>query len=165
MIKKIIPIVIAMSSLMVMWCSKSIETIQTWDNVNLSYSASFEDWSIFKNQESIEINVWNWDIIKWIEDWIIWLKQGEEKEIKIPPELWYWKDYDNAKIQKIAKIIIDRLATKPEIWKPYKVGNLEGIIKGSEWDGDFKIFILDTNPRNTYENLMVKVKIDKITKK
>jgi hypothetical protein len=80
------------------------------------------------------------------------------------PDNWYWKDYDSAKVQKITKIIFDRMWFKPEIWKSYKIWDLEGIIKSTEWSWDFQIFMLDTNPRNTYENLIFKVKIDKITK-
>jgi len=165
MYKKIILPIIITSSIIILWCWKSVNIVETWDKVDITYSVNFTNWDVFQTQDIKEITIWSWDIIKWVEDSIIWLKQLEEKEITITPENWYWKDYKSSNVQNLTKMIFDRMWIKPEIWKSYKIWNLEGIIKWTEWNGDFQIFMLDTNPRNTYENLIFKVKIDKIIKK
>ena len=164
MSKKIISIIIFFFLIIIIWCWRSWDKVQIWDNLTITYSANFEDWSIFKDQQSIKITVGSWEIIKWIEDWIIWIKQWDKKEIFITPENGYKKEYDTLKVQKITKIIFDRMWINPEIWKTYKIWDLEGIVKWTEWNWDFQIFMLDTNPRNTYENLIFKIKIDKIAK-
>lgn len=164
MFKKIILISLITLSIIISWCSNWTKTVEIWDKVTLTYSINFEDWSVFNTSATVETRIWDWAIVKWLEESIIWLKNWDEKEILVIPDNWYWKDYDSAKVQKITKIIFDRMWFKPEIWKSYKIWDLEGIIKSTEWSWDFQIFMLDTNPRNTYENLIFKVKIDKITK-
>jgi len=165
MFKKIITIIAICFSIIILWCSNWSKTIQIWDKVTLTYSANFQDWSIFQSWNTIiDIIIWSWEVVKWIENWIIWMKSWEEKEIIVTPENWYAKDYDPTKIQKITKIIFDRIWLKPEIWNFYKIWDLEGIIKEKEWSWDFQIFMLDTNSRNTYENIIYKIKIAKITR-
>jgi len=166
MFKKITLAAIIAFSIILLWCWNWWKIIQSWNKVTLTYSANFEDWSIFNTGETVTITLWSWNIIKWIEDWIIGLKKWDKKEIFIIPEYGYGKQYNPLKVQQIAKIIIDRNIkinkTNPEIWKLYKIWDIEGIIKSKEWKWDFQYFMLDINPRNTYENLIFKVKIDKI---
>jgi FKBP-type peptidyl-prolyl cis-trans isomerase 2 len=164
MLKKVIVAAIIVFSITIWWCRKSTNIVQTWNKVSLTYSAKFEDWDIFKDQESVDITVGSWDIIKWVEEWIIWLKQSQEKEILVTPENGYIANYDASKVQKLTKIIFDRLWIKPKIGGNYKIWNLEGIIKWTEGTWDFQVFMLDTNPRETLDNLIFKVKIEKIFK-
>lgn len=163
MFKKITLSTIIAFAITILWCTQLWKAIQIGDTVTLTYSANFEDWSVFEPQKSLSITVWSWNTIKGIESWIIWLKIWDEKTILIKPEAGYAKDYDISKVQKITKMIFDRIWIMPKIWKFYKIWELEGIIKSTEGNWDFQIFMLDTNPKNTYENLILKLKIEKIT--
>ncbi|MFZ2150603.1 MAG: FKBP-type peptidyl-prolyl cis-trans isomerase [Candidatus Absconditicoccaceae bacterium] len=164
MFKKIILIAVIFFSIILLGCGSGKNTVQIGDKVTLTYSINFEDGSVFNTASTIETNIGDGAIVKGVEESIIGLKSGDKKEILVAPENGYGKNYDAAKVQKITKMIFDRMGLKPEIGKSYKIGDLEGIIKSTQGSGDFQVFMLDTNPRNTYENLIFKIKIDKITK-
>lgn len=162
--KKIWLLIFIIWSIFVLWCGKSqeLKTIENWDKVSITYSSNFENWDVFQENNTLEITVWKQETIKWLEQWIIWMKQWEEKEILVEANLWYWDKYDDTKVQQIAKFIFDRLNLIPELWKEYEIWNIKWKVKSIEWDWDYTIIMLDTNPRETYENLLFKVKIEKI---
>ena len=165
MIKKIFISILFISIVIISWCSKPQLELDFWDRVMISYSAKFEDWSVFQSWETkIDANIWDWAIIKWIEEAIIWLKQWDQKEILINPENWFWNQYNKNNTHNISKIIFDRIWLEPKLWQYFKISDIQWIITATEWSGDNISYILDANPRQTYQNLIFKVKIENITK-
>ena len=81
MLKKIAVTIVILLSIIILWCWNWSKTVQVWNKVTLTYSANFQDWSIFGSwNTTIDITIWSWEIIKGIENWIIWMKTLEEKQ-------------------------------------------------------------------------------------
>lgn len=61
-------------------------------------------------------------------------------------------------IQKVGKLIFDKLSITPEIGSVQKLDQLEGVIKGIESDGSGNNFVLfDINPKQTRDTLTYKI--------
>lgn len=83
--------------------------IQLWDNITVDYIWRLEDGTVFDTSvESVAKEVWKYNearnysewltfevwagqMIKWFDEWVIWMKVGQTKTIKFWPEKWYWK--------------------------------------------------------------------------
>ena len=83
------------------------EWIKEWDNIVVDYIWRLEDWTVFDTSiESIakacwkynewrdytqwlSFQVWAWQMIKWFDEWVIWMKLWQTKTVQFWPEKWY----------------------------------------------------------------------------
>jgi FKBP-type peptidyl-prolyl cis-trans isomerase 2 len=88
------------------------EWIKTWDNIVVDYIWRLEDWTVFDTSiESVakacwkysewrdytqwlSFKVWEWQMIKWFDNWVVWMKLWQTKTVEFGPEEWYWKRND-----------------------------------------------------------------------
>ena len=81
--------------------------IKEWDNIVVDYIWRLEDWTVFDTSiESIakacgkyneyrdytqwlSFEVWAWQMIKWFDNGVIWMKLWQTKTVKFWPEEWY----------------------------------------------------------------------------
>ena len=81
--------------------------IKVWDNIVVDYIWRLEDWTVFDTSiESIAkacwkyneardytqwlaFEVWAWQMIKWFDKWVVWMKLWQTKTVKFWPEEWY----------------------------------------------------------------------------
>ena len=87
----------------------SWEEIKKWDKIVVDYIWRLEDWTIFDTSiesiakangsynearnygEWLAFEVWAWQMIKWFDEWVIWMKLWQTKTVEFGPEKWYWK--------------------------------------------------------------------------
>ena len=85
------------------------EWIKIWDNIVVDYIWRLEDWTIFDTSvaevakacwkynewrnydEWLAFKVWEGQMIKWFDEWVIWMKLGQTKTVQFGPEKWYWQ--------------------------------------------------------------------------
>ena len=83
------------------------EAIKVWDNIVVDYIWRLEDWTVFDTSiESIaracgkysegrdytqwlSFEVWAWQMIKWFDDGVVWMKLWQTKTVKFGPDEWY----------------------------------------------------------------------------
>ena len=83
--------------------------IKVWDNITVDYIWRLEDWTVFDTSiESIakacwkyneardytqwlSFEVWAWQMVKWFDEWVVWMKIWQTKTVKFWPEKWYWQ--------------------------------------------------------------------------
>ena len=83
------------------------EEIKAWDNIVVDYIWRLEDWTVFDTSiesiakacgtynenrdytEWLSFEVWAWQMIKWFDNWVIWMKLWQTKTVKFWPEEWY----------------------------------------------------------------------------
>jgi len=91
------------------------EEIKEWDNITVDYIWRLEDGTVFDTSiESIAKACWKyitwWDysqwlsfevwtpwLIKWFNEWVIWMKVWQTKTVQFWPKEWYW-EYDKEAI-------------------------------------------------------------------
>ena len=39
----------------------------------------------------LSFEVWAWQMIKWFDEWVIWMKVWQTKTVEFWPEKWYWQ--------------------------------------------------------------------------
>lgn len=103
--KILIPSILVISLLLAGCRNKEI---QNGDKVSLSMTGQFESQEILENKD-ITITVGSGETLKGIETALIGMKKGESKTITIQPENGYGKDYKITNIQKISKLIFDKM--------------------------------------------------------
>ena len=85
----------------------SWEEIKVWDNIVVDYIWRLEDWTVFDTsieeiakscgkynewrnyKEWLWFEVWAWQMIKWFDEWVVWMKEWQTKTVKFWPEKWY----------------------------------------------------------------------------
>ena len=100
------------------------EEIKQWDNIVVDYIWRLEDWTVFDTSiesiakacwkytegrnynEWLAFQVWWWQMIKWFDEWVIWMRIWQTKTVKFWPEKWYWKRNDQYVLTY----------TKDEVW-------------------------------------------------
>ena len=100
------------------------EEIKLWDNIVVDYIWRLEDWTVFDTSiksiaEScwiynkwrdytswLSFEVWAWQMIKWFDEWVIWMKIWQTKTVQFWPEKGYG-EYSDDRIQ---------IYTDKEIW-------------------------------------------------
>ena len=83
------------------------EWIKVWDNIVVDYIWRLEDWTVFDTSiESIakvcgkysegrdytqwlSFEVWAGQMIKWFDNWVVWMKLWQTKTVKFGPDEWY----------------------------------------------------------------------------
>ncbi len=84
---------------------KKNKVVMKWDTVSINYTGKLQDWKVFDSslnpwREPIEFKVWEWKMIKWFDDWVIWMKIWEKKTLTLAPSEAYW-EYDDTKVQEL----------------------------------------------------------------
>lgn len=144
------------------WCT-SENKIHMGDTISLVYTATFSDWEVFDQnteQNPLIFTVGEHQVIQWLDEGVVGLKVGKKKTVTILPNKWYGALYNENLIQKIGKIIFEKLEIATEIWTIQQLDDLQWVIKGSETDADGNELILfDINPKQTRDTLKYTVHI------
>lgn len=103
--------------------AKKWKMVEKWDSVSVHYTWTFEDWTKFDSSldrnQAIEFQVWAWMMIKWFDEWVIWMKIWDKKNLKLSPSEAYW-EYDKKNVQIISKT---DLKSFTDAWIELKVWN------------------------------------------
>ena len=85
------------------------EEIKKWDNIVVDYIWRLEDGTVFDTSiksiaeacwkydenrnydEWLAFKVWWGQMIKWFDEWVVWMKKWQTKTVKFWPEKWYWR--------------------------------------------------------------------------
>ena len=97
----------------------SSKTVANWNDVKVDYIWRLEDGTVFDSSieacakltknykdmagrtfEPLEFVVWEWRMIKWFDEWVVWMKLWESKKLVIPPEKAYGWEYTTQTIPK-----------------------------------------------------------------
>ena len=83
--------------------------IKTWDNITVDYIWRLEDGTVFDTsvelvakacwkynearnyEEWLTFEVWAGQMIKWFDEWVVWMKVWQTKTVQFWPEKWYWQ--------------------------------------------------------------------------
>ena len=83
------------------------EEIKQWDNIVVDYIWRLEDWTVFDTSiksiaeacgtyvEGRDYTQWLsfeamwWQMVKWFDEWVIWMKVWQTKTVQFWPEKWY----------------------------------------------------------------------------
>ena len=154
------------SLVVIAWCT-SKNGVKIWDTVSIAYTATFSDGKAFEEHTEklpLTFTVGSGQVIQGLEENIIGMQSGDTRTITIAPEKWYGKLYTKNNIQKVSQFIFGKLNIPIEKWITTKLGNIEGIIRWIEQDGEWNNWVFfDINPRQTRDTLRYKVTI--LTKK
>lgn len=75
--------------------AKKNKVIEVWDEVSVNYIWTYENWEKFDSSYDtgtpITFQVWAQQMIKWFDEWVIWMKIWEKKSLKLSPEQAYWE--------------------------------------------------------------------------
>ena len=86
--------------------AKKDKAVEKWDLVFVHYTWTFENWEKFDSSldrwTPIDFQVWAWDMIKWFDEAILWMKIWDKKTITLSPSEAYW-EYDENNKQVIEK--------------------------------------------------------------
>lgn len=85
------------------------EEIKKWDNIVVDYIWRLEDGTIFDTSiesiakacwkynenrnydEWLAFKVWEGQMIKWFDEWVVWMRVWQTKTVQFWPEKWYWQ--------------------------------------------------------------------------
>ena len=80
------------------------EEVKAWDNITVDYIWRLEDGTVFDTsiesvakeywkynenrnyEEWLTFQVWAWQMIKWFDEWVIWMKVWQTKTVQFWPE-------------------------------------------------------------------------------
>lgn len=161
--KKLFFICLLWITLVLIGCSTK-NKIEKWDLVTITYTGFFKDGTIFETKEAL-IHAGVWEIIKGIDQKIIGMKKWSAAKIPITPAKGYGNIYSSNNIQKVAKIIFDKLGIVPSSGDVIILGSVKGMVRGIEKDiqGNENI-LFDINPIYTFENTIYSITINDIQK-
>ena len=158
---------LTIGSIFIAWCSNT-NKVSSWDKVSITYTATLPDWSVFKStqwNETLDFIVWAWEVIKWLDEWIIGMREWGTKTLKLDPQDAYASDYNQMNIQKVSKTIFDKLNITPKEGEIADLWGIKWIVKWFTKDKDNNDFVLfDINPAYTRQTLTYKIKITNLIK-
>jgi FKBP-type peptidyl-prolyl cis-trans isomerase 2 len=141
------------------WCWT--QGVKVWDKISVVYDVTLPDWTLYKSNEKVTFTVWSGEVIAGLDEWIIWVKPGKKTKIIVSPDKWYITDHSENKVQKVAKLIFDKMGKDIKIWEVTALSNITGVITWIEKDKDGNdIVIFDTNPLYTQQDLTFSVTVD-----
>lgn len=92
------------------------KVVKKWDNISMHYTGTLENWEKFDSSydrwATLDFIAWAWEMIKWFDKWVIWMKIGEKKKLTLAPEDAYG-EYSKDNIQVVPK---EQLASFTEAW-------------------------------------------------
>ena len=160
------------------WSNKSgeWEEIKAWDNIIVDYIWRLEDWTVFDTSiqsiaeacwkyneyrdytEWLSFEVWAWQMIKWFDNWVIWMKAWQTKTVQFSADEWYG--------QRSEEYVVTY--TKDEIWDlsqytvwdyfqpaPYVYGTITKITD--------KEMVVDFNHELAWKDLIFDITVKSIT--
>jgi len=86
--------------------------VKNWDKITVDYIWRLSDWTVFDTsvesvakacwkynearnyEEWLTFEVWAWQMIKWFDEWVMWMKEWQTKTVEFWPEKWYWEYSD-----------------------------------------------------------------------
>lgn len=75
--------------------AKKSKSVEAGDSVSVNYIWTFDNWekfdSSYDRKEPISFEVWAKQMIKWFDEWVVWMKIGEKKTLKLAPKDAYWE--------------------------------------------------------------------------
>jgi len=92
------------------------ETIEAGDKVTINYQGSLEDGTTFHtfDEEPLAVEIGSGSLVKGLEDALIGMEVGQEKELKVPPEQGYGEDKPEL-VQTIDSKLFDEAEITPEV--------------------------------------------------
>jgi len=139
--------------------------IEKGSNIAVSYTGSLEDGTVFDSTEKhwgnpLEFTAWAGQMIKGFDDWVMWMKVGEEKIIEMKASEAYGEYDENKKQVLPKKDLVSFTAAWFElvVWEelPTQMWNFKII------EADDENITIDTNHALAWKNLTFQVKIEKI---
>lgn len=160
--KKRIRSTLIFTSLIISGCSFN-KTIEAGDSVHIIFTGTFEDQNIFETKDMIVV-VGSGEVISGIDSALIGMKEGETKTITLNPENAYGKQYQKDKVQKIYKVIADKMPSLQASGEK-TLGGLTWSLRGTETDENGNaIIIFDLNSPETWKTLVYTIKVKEIEK-
>jgi FKBP-type peptidyl-prolyl cis-trans isomerase 2 len=149
------------ASIILAGCSFN-KTIQLWDTVQVAFTWTFSDKVLFESRE-VSAVVGSGDIIPGIDAALIGMKEWERKTITITPDIGYGKSYKTGNIQKVSKVILDRMKVPTVNSGIISLGGLLGVVKWTETDPSWTTIVLfDMNPPQTRKTMTYTVLVKDI---
>lgn len=126
------------------WTTKT--EVSTWDTIKVDYIWTFDSGDVFdtsieevakqgwvyntwRQYSPLEFKVWAWMMIKWFDEWVVWMKLWETKKITLTPDMAYWEPNE----QNIIFIPETNLWTGAvEIWQTY-------VFNSPSWQVQWKV--------------------------
>jgi peptidylprolyl isomerase len=121
--------------------AKKTKAIEVWDTVSVHYTGTYDGWEKFDSsigKEPISFQVWAQQMIKWFDEWVVWMKIWDKKTLKLTPADAYW--------EKEIKIPKTDLKSFIDAWIKLEAG---WVLPTSQWE--IKILKTD-NDSITIEN-------------
>lgn len=148
---------VALWSLFLFGCD-SPNKVHLWDTVSITYVATFPDASVFQ-ETGVTFVVWSWTAIAWLEEGVLGMKANGTKKFTVTPNKWYGASYKPMLVQKISKLLFDKIKVDVKNGTFQKLGdNIVGFIKWVEKDTQWNELVLfDINPRETWQDISYKV--------
>lgn len=148
---------LVLSTLFLLGCN-STQKVNLGDTVSIQYTGTFTDGTVFENSW-VSFVVWSGQVIAGLDKAVLWMKIWETEEVTITPDEWYGSRYNKFQLQRISKLVFDKMVgTGWDISWVKVIAWVTGVLKGIEKDTDGNEMVLrDINPRETWENLVYKV--------
>ncbi|EKE29146.1 MAG: hypothetical protein ACD_2C00220G0009 [uncultured bacterium (gcode 4)] len=89
-----------------------------WNTIKVDYVGKLEDGTVFdssleefakktknykadsaRNYEPLEFTVWQWQMIKWFDEWVVWMKVGDKKTLTLGPKDAYGEEYNKQSVE------------------------------------------------------------------
>jgi len=135
--------------------------VAVWDKISVHYELHLEDWTLVDSSYSrstpFNFTVGEWQTIVWFDNWVLWMKIWEKKELFIIPEEWYW-EYDETKVDEVKKEDLQDFVDnwiKLEIWEKLPTMYWNFVIKDVFEDS----VLIDMNMELAWENLIFDIEL------
>lgn len=109
--------------------------VKKWETVSVDYVGRFEDGTVFdtsieqvakdgwiynetRTYEPLQFQVWAWLMIKWFDEWVVWMKEWETKTITLTPDMAYW-ERNEAFVQDLPMQVFVDAGISPKVWEQY----------------------------------------------
>ncbi len=162
------------------WKTKIDENliVEKWDTIIVDYIWRLDNDSIFDSSienvskscwkynpnrnytEWLKFEVWAWQMIKWFDLWVLWMKKWEIKTITIQAKDWYW-EYDKKLLIEVPNEKIPNYKDLKK-WAVLVLQNWQRIIVNEIKNNSI---IFDFNHELAWKTLLFDVKIRDIQKK
>lgn len=150
-----------MISLILAGCSFN-KTIQNWDTAHIVFTGTFNNKAIFETRD-ISVVAGSGDVITGIDTALIGMKEWESKTLTITPDIGYGKAYKTSNIQKVSKLIFDKMQIATANSWVISLGGLLWVVKWTETDPSGTALVLfDMNPPQTRQPMTYTVLVKEI---
>lgn len=154
---------LSMGTLFLLWCGGA-DKVQLGDTVTIEYTSTFSNGTAFQTSWTTFV-VGSGQIIAGLENGIIGMKVGDTQEISVLPAEGYGSLYNTFNLQKISKLIFDKMSASSS-GTISNIGGVPWVIKWTEKDANGNELVLfDINPRETWDSLTYKVTLVSKTSK